>query len=567
MTSQQSDHFRDSSQRHRGINSPPSPLSSKRFATLSGLLQRNKDLLHNAGSLLGTTAVTSIFGFAYWIYAARFFPTEAVGYATAAISTMMLLGTIGEFGIGTMLIGELSRARDRGGLITASMIASFVISFALGLGFSLVSMKFGDHFTEVNGTIGRIALFSFGAGITGATLVFDEATIGLMRGGIQLKRNLIVSIAKMAALPGTSLLLSDRFGVGIILSWVVGTVFSLLPTAITVRRTGVRIVYRPDWSTFWAYRKITLAHNSLNLAISTPARLIPVLVAIVVSPSMTGAYYIATMISSFLTMVPSSLSTVLFAIAAATPEMMPEKLRFVLRTSVYIGIPGGLAIGLSAHFVLSIFGSSYAVLATGPLWIIIAGYIPNMFNSMYITVSRATGQVNKAAVFFLVFLAFRAGALVVGGNVGGLYGLSYAMLAVLIVQAFISGPKVLAIAYGRAQVRGATAITSDQAWRQRVESTEELRLRQEAGLTLLAALAAATSPSLPRAETAADGFPKLRERWPNGHHLHSAAPETTAKRDPTVTPWWPDADEATFRHRQEQGLAALIEIATRIERH
>lgn len=565
MTSQPNDHFREPSERQRESNPPTHPPSTSRFAALSSLLQRHKDLLHNAGSLLGTTGITSIFGFVYWIYAARFFSTDAVGYATAAISTMMLLGTIGEFGIGTMLIGELSRARDRGGLITASMMASFIISFALGLGFALVSMVFGNHFAEVNGTVGRVALFSFGTGITGATLVFDEATIGLMRGGIQLRRNVTVSIAKMAALPAASLLLNDKFGVGIMLSWVVGTVFSLLPTAITIKRTGARIAYRPDWSTFWANRKITLAHNSLNLAISTPARLIPVLVAMVVPPSPTGAYYIATMISSFLTMVPSSLSTVLFAIAAAAPEMMPEKLRFVLRTSLYIGVPGGLVMGLSAHFVLSIFGSSYATLATGPLWLLIVGYIPNMFNSMYITVSRATGQVNKAAVFFLVFLALRAGALVVGGKIGGLYGLSYAMLAILIVQALISGPKVLAIAYGSAQVRA--AITSDQTRLRSVESTGELRLRQEAGLTLLAALAAAASPSPHLAETATHGLPKLNSTQPNGRHRRSAAPETTVRQDPADTSWWPDADEATFRYRQETGMAALIEIATHAARY
>jgi hypothetical protein len=326
-------------------------------------------------------------------------------------------------------------------------------------------------------------------------------------------------------------------------------------------------MYRPDWSAFWANRKIILAHNSLNLAISTPARLIPVLVAMVVPPSPTGAYYIATMISSFLTMVPSSLSTVLFAIAAATPEMMPEKLRFVLRTSLYIGVPGGLVMGLSAHFVLSIFGSSYAALATGPLWLLILGYIPNMFNSMYITVSRATGQVNKAAVFFLVFLALRAGALVVGGKIGGLYGLSYAMLAILIVQALFSGPKVLAIAYGRAHVRAATAITSDQARLRSVESTGELRLRQEAGLTLLAALAAAVSPSPHLAETAAHGLPKLGVTQPSGRHRRSDAPGTTAKQDPADTSWWPDADEAVFRYRQETGMAALIEIATHAARY
>ena len=91
-------------------------LPSRLAATISGL-RHNRDLLRNASSLAATTGLTSVFGFAYWIYAARVFPAEAVGYGTAAISTMMLLGTLGMFGLDTMLIGEIPRGGNRGGLI------------------------------------------------------------------------------------------------------------------------------------------------------------------------------------------------------------------------------------------------------------------------------------------------------------------------------------------------------------------------------------------------------------------------------------------------------------------
>jgi len=43
-----------------------------------------------------------------------------------------------------------------------------------------------------------------------------------------------------------------------------------------------------------------------------------------VSPSANAAFYIALMLFSFLTMVPAHLSTVLFAIASAAPEMISE---------------------------------------------------------------------------------------------------------------------------------------------------------------------------------------------------------------------------------------------------
>src|SRR5512146_1397035 len=140
--------FSEEPRRPQARESPP-PASS-RAAKVRRILQRNQDLLRNAGSLAATTGLTSALGFGYWIYAARMFSPEAVGYGTAAISTMTLLGTVGMFGLGTMLIGELPRGGNRGGLMMASFIASFIGSFILGIGFSLISLGFGNHFVEIS---------------------------------------------------------------------------------------------------------------------------------------------------------------------------------------------------------------------------------------------------------------------------------------------------------------------------------------------------------------------------------------------------------------------------------
>jgi O-antigen/teichoic acid export membrane protein len=556
------------------------PTSRSRLSSVLNLLKRNQDLLRNAGSLASTTGVTSFLGFAYWYYAAKVFSGDAVGYGTAAISAMALLSTIGMFGLGTMLIGELPRGGNRGGLMMASFIASFLGSFVLGLGFSLVTLTFtNSHFAEINATVGRMALFSFGVALTGATNVFDDSTIGLMRGGLQLSRNVTLSIAKMAALPVAALILHDAFGVGILLAWVIGTIISLIPPAITIKRSGSRILHRPDWALFWRLGKVTLAHNWLNLAITTPAKLVPVLVASLVAPSQNGAFYIASMMASFLFMVPLHMSTVLFAIVSSAPEKIAEKLRFVLRMSLSIGIPAGLAMGICAPFILSHFNSHYAGIATGPLWIMIIGYIPGLPNTVYIAVCRATGRVSQAAVFLTVFAVIQMAALEVGGRLDGLYGLSYGMLAVSIIEALITTPPVLRAAFGSVPVRFATGpVTAGQARLHEAELAEEVRLRQEAGLAALLGLATALAPSPPaqqagpRPSASATRNSQSQERQrvqqSRGRHRHGALVETkTDLAAATDTTWWPDPDEATFRARQESGMAALIAIATHAARY
>lgn len=583
MTNTQFDYFSPEFGKRPPIAPPPQP--SRRTA-IGGLLRRNQELLRNAGSLAATTGVTSVFGFGYWIYAARVFPPDAVGYGSAAISAMTLLGTVGMFGIGTMLIGELPRRKSRGELMMAGIIASFAGSLILGTGFALISLAFGKHFLEIAGTLGRMAIFSLGVAVTGATLVFDEATIGLMRGGLQLTRNVAVSIAKMAALPACALVLHDMFGVGIMVSWVAGTFASLVPVIVMIKRSGASVLYRPDWTAFRQLGKVTLSHNWLNLAIATPVKLVPVLVVIVVSPSSNAAYYVASMLASFLFMVPMHLSTVLFAIASAAPEQISEKLRFVLRMSLVIGIPGGLVLGLSSHLVLSVFGSSYASLATGPLWLLIATYIPALPNTVYIAVCRATGRVNQAAIFLLLAAVVQMAAIVVGGKLDGLYGLSYGILVVAILQAVVTTPAVLRAAYGSVPARTAADAAADRQ-RPRTPARDDVRARQEAGLAALIALATAVAPDRhrpwpdPTADVAVAAAVRERRTTPQvsagqGHGRHrqhgviaraaAAVRATAANPVLTDTSWWPDINEATFHERQDAGMAALIAIATHAAR-
>ena len=418
-------------------------------AALLGIWERHHDLLRNAGSLAATTGCTSVFGFVFWIVAAREFSPQSVGYGAAAVSAMMLLGTIGMFGLGTMLIGELPRHRDQDGLFTAALLASGFGSLILGLGFPLVAEAFGGHFPEISGTPARLVLFAVGVALTGATMVLDDGVIGLLRGGVQLSRNLAASAIKLAVLPIAAIVLHDAFGVGLLLAWVVGTLLSVMPAAIMLGRGGARIFHRPDWARLRRLGKVAMAHNWLNLAIATPPRLIPVLVTVVVSPSANAAFYVAWMITSFLFMVPVSLSTVLFAIASAAPELIAEKLRFVLRLSLMIGVPAMIALALVAHLALSIFGPSYARLATIPLWLLIFSYIPGLPKTQYIAVCRATGHVSRAAVLLTISAGCELGAVVIGGKLGGLNGLTLAYVSVTVVEGIVTAPTVLRAAYFR----------------------------------------------------------------------------------------------------------------------
>src|ERR1700761_4697318 len=431
-----------------------SGLSSK----VRDLWQRNQDLLRNAGSLAATTGLTSIFGFVFSIVAVKMFTTQEVGWGNTAINEMQLFGTIGMLGLGTMLIGELpKRKTERGGLFAASLATSGIASALLGLIFAvIVGLYFSDahHLPGIGGTPGQVLLFVVGTCLTGATLVFDEGTIGMLRGGVQLWRNMALSGIKLAALPVAAIVLHDGYGVGLSLAYVIGILGSMIPASIMLVRSGSRIFHRPDWQGLRRLLPVAVNHNWLNLAMATPSRIIPIIVTVVVGPTDSAYFYVAWMISSLLFMVPVHLGTVLFALASASPEIVAEKLRFVLRVSLMIGLPVMAALAIGAHFMLGLCDSPenhfiYSQLGTVPLWLLIIGYIPQMPKAQFIAVSRATNRVGQAAALLCGTSVCEIIAITIGGKLGGLDGLSFAYLGVLICEGFITAPTVLRAAYAR----------------------------------------------------------------------------------------------------------------------
>ena len=483
----------------------PAPQRSLRVA-ITAAWRRHRDLLSNVGSLLATTGVTSALGFVYWTFAARMFNQQAVGYGSAGVSAITLLGTIGMLGLGTLLVGELPRRSGRAGLVSAALLACGLGSVVIGLGFAAVAPHINARFGIILGTPARATLFAAGVMLTGVTMVFDQATIGLLRGGLQLWRNSVLAITKLLVLPATAVILHDKFGVGIVLSWVVGMALSLVLVAIRLRFTGTRVLHRPDWGVLRGLGRIAMAHNWLNLAITMPVLLTPVLVTVIVSPSASAAFYVAMMLTNFLFIVPAHLATVLFAVVAADPRVVAQKLRFALRLSYLIGLPGMAVLILGSHLVLGIFGNGYAADATVPMCLLTLSYPATVPKALYIAVCRANGKITRAAVVLTTCSSLEVIAAAVGGAEGGLKGLSVALLTVRLAEALVTAPPVVRAAFGHGRHRHtefaavATANSGrnyglDGSTPRRVDTTKQDE--QEAGLAALLTLAAhvdATGP-------------------------------------------------------------------------
>ncbi len=478
-------------------------------------LGRYKALLVNAASLIATTGLTSALGLAYWDLAARLFSQQAVGYGAGAVSVMTLLSSFGVFGLSTLLIGSLpGRTGNRSGLIWAAVFAAGVGSLILSVGFIFVAPYFTTHFSTVIGTPLHAALLCAGVVLTTASAVFDAAAIGLLRGGLQLTRNMAFAVVKLLTLIGVATVLHYTLGIGLFLSWVAAIPVSLLVVAAQLGLQHERFLRRPEWGVLKSFGGTVAAHNWLNLAISAPGLLVPVLAASILLPSANAGFYAAWTICSFLYVLPGHVSTVLFAVASGDSDGMARQLRLSLRISILLGIPGMAILGFGARYILQIFGSGYADVATLPMQLLVLTYLPAIPGSFYVAVCRANGKLTRAATVLTAFAVVNVIASVIGCLRGGLVGMTFAGLLVTMAEALFTTPAVMRAAAGYG------------------------RHRKVAGQSNSAAVDAAS---------AAD-----------------AAASTAAANAPTI--WFPvvsrSAVDSGLQVQQEEGLAVLMAMST-----
>jgi O-antigen/teichoic acid export membrane protein len=154
------------------------------------------------------------------------------------------------------------------------------------------------------------------------------------------------------------------------------------------------------------------------------------------------------MLSGFLYLVPTHLSTVLFALAAADPKVIARKLRVSLRLSALIGLAGMAVLGTGAHLALGLFGASYARAATVTLWLLVIGYVPTVFKVHYIAVCRASGRIPRAAAVLTLAAVAEVAAASAGAASGGLNALAIALLAVFAAEGLVTAPPVIRTAIG-----------------------------------------------------------------------------------------------------------------------
>jgi O-antigen/teichoic acid export membrane protein len=421
----------------------------------AGSQQRPWQIVTTSASLVGSVVTTAGLGLVYWWAAALMFTQTSVGFASASVSAMMLLGTVAGVGLGTLLINEMPRHPERElGLIATALLIAATVGAVLGAAFSLISALLSPDFAPLGESPQTVGLFACGAGITAALLVMDVALIGLLRGDLQFTRNAIFALVKLVLLLGVGVIFAGRTGITIFATWVLGSAISLAVLGLYVIWKGRAGRLLPlQWAILRQVRGSALRHYALNISLQLPDWGMPILVTVVLSAATNAAFFMAWMIISVAFYVPNALSQTLYAVGSRSPETLSANLRLTLRLSFLSGVAITLAILLFGPWALGLLGHRYQEAAFG-LVILAVGIFPVAIKFHYVTIGRLNGQMTSTTGLSAVGVVAEFSLAAVGGHMAGLSGVAVGILLALLFQAVLMAPRVRRALGGEPVSRG-----------------------------------------------------------------------------------------------------------------
>lgn len=406
---------------------------------------RVSPVLRGAASLYGSTVITSALGFFFWLVAARTVDPADVGRSSATIAAASLVGAICLFGLGTLAIAELADDRSAARRIISSTGAAATLLSLLGaVVVAVIAAADGHHTVLDTGSPLAVTLFLVLGAASGATLLLDDVSVGLLRGSIQLTRNTVASATKLVLLP--VLVAAGLFDgtTRIVLSWTVTLALSVVVALVLVDRATDAGTWRPSLTYLVARRRLIGAHHFLNLSVSAPRLVFPVVVAAALGARANAGFTAAMLVTSFATIVPTHLSTALFAVTPGDDERLGHECRASMRICTALSVVTAVVFGFGSHLILRIFNPAYVDATTAMVWL---GFttLPATVKALYVVIARVHGRMARAAVASTATAGLQVVAAVIGAAVGGLGTVGFAILLAQVVEALIFLPPVLAV--------------------------------------------------------------------------------------------------------------------------
>ncbi|MBB5120702.1 membrane protein [Streptomyces eurocidicus] len=401
-------------------------------------------LFRNAFALMLNTGISAVLGVGYWLIAARYYSTEAVGQGSAAIAAMKLLAGLAA----VTLTGALARFIPIAGRTTGRLVfrtyAGSSLLVALAAGFFLLTLDlWGPSYGFLHGGL-RGSVFVL-AVVAWSVLTLQDGVLTGLRSAFWVPvGNTVFSAAKLALLVGVASALPMS---GVFVSWVVSIAVSVLPLGWLVFR---RLVRRHVAATEATARPASAREIGRFLAGDYTGSLfslavvylVPVIVASQVSSTDNAFFYITSTIGGTVNLLAINMGASLTVEGAHDPERLAENCRAALGRMARIMVPVCVLLFVLAPYILGVFGPGYAHAATPLLRWFAVGAALRVVMEVYFAVLRAQSRTAGLAYLQGLLCVLVLGLTVVLLPRMGLTGAGVAEIASLTVIVTIAAVKL-----------------------------------------------------------------------------------------------------------------------------
>jgi O-antigen/teichoic acid export membrane protein len=395
-------------------------------------------LYSNAFYLMLTTMVMALLGFFFWMIVARFYTEAEVGFGSAIISAISLLGIMSLVGLNISLIRFLPHAEKPQDLINTCYTLSGLISLVIA-GVFLAGL---DFWSPALAFVNQHAIFA-SAFIVFAILwtllnLLTFTFIARRRAGFVLFKNTIFAALR---LPLPILFVPFFHSFGIIASWGIAVAVAVA-VAMFLFLPKVQDSYKPVptlklnlLKDMWRYSS---GNYLANLFMASPALILPLMVVNMLGAEQNAYFYIGWMMATLLFAIPRAISQSLFAEGSHFEDKLKENVTRSLKFTYLLLVPAVIVLVLAGKWLLLAFGQSYSLYALHLLWVLSLSSLPLGLTRIYTGILRVRGRIKELMAIwgFIAVSVLLASYLIM--PVTGIIGIGYAWLgAQTIVAVYI----------------------------------------------------------------------------------------------------------------------------------
>lgn len=338
-------------------------------------------LYKNSFYILLNSITAALFGFIFWMIAARYYSSGDVGLATALISSTGIIVNLSSFGLNTGIIRFLPSSTEKTQLFSSVWIVSIVgvliFGFIFLIGIDIFSPQMKSLMTPL-----VIVIFILFLIFQMSSDIFSNLFLTLRKAEYSYAQSMGVGLRIFLLIPLTFAGLLGIFG-SLGIAYCVSSGIGIL--LLYRMKISIKPVLKTDL--LKDIINFSLANYVSDFLVMAESSILPILILNVIGAKEAAYFYVAFSIVNLLYAVPNAFFMSMFIEGSHGMPLRKNMIK-ALAAAGAIMIPVGIIIYSFGDILLNLFSREYSQNAYDILKLLVLSSVFVVFNALFISVKR-----------------------------------------------------------------------------------------------------------------------------------------------------------------------------------